>query len=420
GEVRQKRPVAYQQVDGARRPVDAAFAVSGTRVGFTLGTFDRSRALVIDPTLAYSTFLGGVGEDEGRAVTVDGTGAAYVTGRTAAPDFPTVPAQPENTASVAYVSKLSPDGSALVYSSYFGGTGGDTGTGIALHDGTAYVTGTTSSTDFPTTPGAFRRACGIDGACAGGGDAFVTTFGPTGPMAYSTYLGGRGDESGNAIAVDANGRAYVTGATRSASFPTTAGALATRCGSDGTCYANATFTDGVSSDASTTFTSASAGFTGDDVGKEISGANIPASTTIAAVADSSTVTLSQPATAAGSGLTFSIANATFTDGASTEGSTTYTSALPHFVAADAGHPISGDNIPEGTTVAAFVGPTEVTLSQPATATGSLLAFTIARATFTDGASTIGTPYYTSASASFTEADVGRPISGTNIPDGTTV
>ncbi|HET7487137.1 MAG TPA: IPT/TIG domain-containing protein [Acidimicrobiales bacterium] len=421
GTIVQHRPVAYQRDGtGARRPVDASFAVDGRRVGFRLGAYDHARPLVIDPTLSYSTFLGGEGEDEAKAVAVDSAGNAYVTGRTAAPDFPTKPAQPQNAGSVAFVSKLSPDGSSLVYSTYFGGTGGDAGNAVAVRDGAAWVAGSTSSTDFPTTTGAFSRTCGIDGACAGGADGFLTTFTAGGAIAYSSYLGGRGDDQVQGLAVDGGGRALLTGSTRSPSFPTTPGSFEPRCGWDGACYANATFNDGVATQGSTTYTSAGAGFTGDDAGKEITGAGIPPATTIAAVSDGSTITLSQPATADGTGLVFSILNATFTDGAATGGSTTFHSVLPHFTAGDAGHPITGDGIPDGTTVAAYVDPTTLTLSAPATLSGSRLTFAVARATFADGASAIGTPHYRSATAAFSGSDVGLPFTGDGIPDGTTV
>ena len=420
GQVRQERPVAYQDIDGTRRRVDAAFVLEGHRVRFRLGDYDHHKALVIDPTLAYSTFLGGTGEDEGRAVAVDGSDSSYITGWTGSPDFPTGPAQDPNQAQVAFVTKLSPDGSALAYSSYFGGTGGDRGNGIAVHGGSAYVTGTTNSTDFPTTDGAFSRSCGTDGNCTGGSDGFVTSFAPDGSMAYSTYLGGRGEDVANAVAVDNAGAVHLTGTTRSIHFPTTAGALQPVCGADGGCNANATFVDGVSTAGSTMYTSATAAFSGDDVGKEITGTNIPPATTIATVVNAKTITLSQPATASGSKLTFSIANATFTDGASTADSPTYTSTLPHFLPGDVGRIISGDYIPGDTTIVSVDSPTSVTLSANAEGTGTGLTFTIDRHSFTDGVSTIGTPNYTSASASFTDADRNRPFSGDHIPSGTTI
>ena len=170
--------------------------------------------------------------DEGRAIAVDTSGNAYVTGSTSSFNFPTTPgAFQRGLGSVgggedAFVTKFNADGSALVYSTFLGGNGDDSGIGIAVHaDGDAYVTGATSSTNFPTTAGAFQPSFG------GFGDAFVTKLDPTGTaLVYSTYLGGSGAEQGHGIAVDADGSAYVTGGrqsnvqgwTPSNDFPTTA------------------------------------------------------------------------------------------------------------------------------------------------------------------------------------------------------
>ena len=124
------------------------------------------------------------------------------------------------------MTKLNPMGTALVYSTYLGGTGGDGGNGIAVDtSGNAYVTGSTTSTNFPTTPGAFQTSPG------GGNDAFVTKLNPTGTaLVYSTYLGGSNDDIGYGIAVDTSGNAYVTGFTLSTNFPTTPGAYQTTFG----------------------------------------------------------------------------------------------------------------------------------------------------------------------------------------------
>src|SRR5204863_6336 len=124
--------------------------------------------------------------------------------------------------------KLNPTGTALVYSTYLGGSDFDTGVGIAVDtSGNAYVTGRALSTNFPTTAGSFQTTLG------GGGDAFVTKLNPTGSgLVYSTFLGGsRGQEEGFEIAADAVGNAYVTGFTSSTDFPTTAGAFQTTIGS---------------------------------------------------------------------------------------------------------------------------------------------------------------------------------------------
>ena len=155
---------------------------------------------------------------------MDDAGHAYVTGDTASTDFPTTPdaLQPSHGGSWdAFVAKLNANGTALVYSTYLGGSGDDGGKGIAVDGaGHAYVTGDTFSPDFPTTPGALRPSLG------GSRDAFVAQLDAGGTaLVYSTYLGGGHWDSGNGIAVDGAGHAYVTGDTASPDFPTTPGAL---------------------------------------------------------------------------------------------------------------------------------------------------------------------------------------------------
>jgi hypothetical protein len=179
----------------------------------------------LNPTgsaLVYSTYLGGSGGDAGSSIAVDGSGNAYVTGLTASTNFPTMnPLQPANGGTYdAFVSKLNPAGSALVYSTYLGGNGSDFGRGIAVDgSGNAYVTGTTASTNFPTM-NPLQPACGDGDSCTSG-DAFVTKINSSGSaLAYSTYLGGSGADEGWGIAVDSSGNAYVTGNTASTNFPT--------------------------------------------------------------------------------------------------------------------------------------------------------------------------------------------------------
>jgi hypothetical protein len=178
--------------------------------------------------LVYSTFLGGSSQEDGVGIAVDAAGNAYVTGNTASVDFPTTPGAFDTTfngGSDAFVTKLNAAGTALVYSTFLGGSGaeGVLGGSIAVDSaGNAYVTGFTSSADFPTTPGAFGTT--LNGA----GDAFVTKLDATGTaLVYSIFLGGSGLEEGGAIALDPAGNAYVTGLTSSADFPTTPGAFDT-------------------------------------------------------------------------------------------------------------------------------------------------------------------------------------------------
>lgn len=176
-------------------------------------------------SLAYSTYLGGSSYDEGMGIAVDATGAAYVAGRTESWDFPTTTGAFDTSSNSGdvFVTKLAADGSGLVYSTYLGGTNYDYAQGIAVDaGGAAYVTGYTSSTDFPITSGAF------DGSNSAGYDAFVTKFNADGgSLAYSSFLGGNNTDLGYGIAVDASGAAYVTGYTYSADFPTTSGAFDT-------------------------------------------------------------------------------------------------------------------------------------------------------------------------------------------------
>ncbi len=184
--------------------------------------------------LVYSTYLGGTAADSGNAIAVDVSDDAYIAGDTNSTDFPLVhPFQSTNyasangsTADTAFVAKLAPGGTALDYSSYLGGSGGETATGIAVDSaGNAYVTGATDSTDFPTVnpyQGTNRDAAGL-----GGPSMFVTKINSAGTaLVYSTYLGGSGGgtgligDAGNAIAVDGAGDAYITGFAHSTDFPT--------------------------------------------------------------------------------------------------------------------------------------------------------------------------------------------------------
>ena len=223
GEVRWNKPLIYQNIDGKRHEVNGRYALRrGHEVGFELAAHDKSRSLVIDPTLSYSTYLGGGSDDLGEGIAVDNAGNAYVTGSTSSTNFPTSVGAFQTTilgGSAAFVTKLNPTGTSLIYSTYLGGSRYDTGYGVAVDaSGNAYVTGLTSSTNFPTTVGAFQTTTG------GGGDAFVAKLNPTGAaLIYSTYLGGSTTDYGTRIAVDASGNAYVTGYTESGNFPTTVG-----------------------------------------------------------------------------------------------------------------------------------------------------------------------------------------------------
>jgi Bacterial Ig-like domain (group 3)/Beta-propeller repeat len=221
GEIRWHKAVVYQEKDGARQLVAARYAITNrNRVGFEVAEYDATRPLYIDPvtdTLIYSTYLGGNLNDTGFGIAVDGVGNAYVTGITASSNFPTMdPLQPANDGGGdAFVAKINPSGSALVYSTYLGGSGEDRGYDIAADSaGNAYVTGYTTSTNFPTMNP-------LQPANGGGSDAFVAKINSAGSaLVYSTYLGGSGDDFAGGIAVDSAGNAYVTGSTGSTNFPT--------------------------------------------------------------------------------------------------------------------------------------------------------------------------------------------------------
>lgn len=174
--------------------------------------------------LAYSTFLGGTGGEEGEAIAIDDIGHAYVTGSTWSPDFPTTPGAYQQSVSSWYyegfVTKLNPPGDALFYSTYLGGDQSDLSRGIDVGpDGSAYVIGITESSDFPTTSGTFDPTHG------GAWDGFATRLDPVGSaLVYSTFLGGVENDEADAIVVDASGHAHVTGFTESSDFPTSIGA----------------------------------------------------------------------------------------------------------------------------------------------------------------------------------------------------
>jgi len=223
GAVRLAKPILYQTVKGARREVEGGYRLLAENViGFAAGPYDRRRPLVIDPTLVYSTYVGGSGAsgDAANAIAVDANGNAYITGFTTSTDFPT--ANPHQGAlggagaQNVFVTKLAANGSSLVFSTYLGGSVTDGGNGIALDSaGNPYVAGATSSRNFPVTD--TSRLNGSQGA-------FVTKLSSSGSaLMFSTYLSGDFSDSGNAIAVDAAGNAYVAGGTTSPGFPVTAG-----------------------------------------------------------------------------------------------------------------------------------------------------------------------------------------------------
>jgi len=239
GEVQLQKPVVYQQIRGERREIAGSYAITGDhQVTFAVAKYDSSEPLVVDPVLVYSTYLGGESDDSALAIALDSLGDAVVTGSTSSLQFPTTsgaftPSPLASNAGVVFVTKMNPTGTNLLYSSYVGGSGFDAGLGVAIDgSGNIYVTGQTSSTDFPTTTNALKPGPNAGNA---NGTSFVFKINPSlsgaASLLYSSYLGGTQSgvtEFGNGIATDANGLVYVVGVTASqpgtalANFPVTA------------------------------------------------------------------------------------------------------------------------------------------------------------------------------------------------------
>ncbi len=266
-DLRLQKPVVYQMVNGSKQHIPGNYRLEDQHhIGFQVAAYDRSKPLIIDPTLSYSTYLGGSGGDQGQSIAVDAAGNAFVTGSTQSLNFPTTVGSFQTTlvgSQDVFVTKLNPTGSSLVYSTYLGGSGDDFGLGIALDSVTnAYVTGGTTSTNFPTL-GAFQPAH------AGSVDAFVTKLDSTGSaLLYSTFLGGSDQDRGNDIALDSVGNAYLTGFTVSTNFPTTLGAFDTTFNGGGDAFVTKLNPTG-SSLVYSTFLGGSVGLNATDRGESI-------------------------------------------------------------------------------------------------------------------------------------------------------
>lgn len=223
GELRQNPPVIYQRIDGVRRAVRGRYVLHGAhQVGFALEGYDRNAPVVIDPVIAYSTYLGGSGDDNAIWSDIDGAGNFYVTGATSSPDYPTTGRAFQKGFqggdSDAFVTKVNPSGSGLVYSTYLGGESSDFAIGLDVdRSGRVVVTGGTASAGFPTTRGALQRQF------AGGDlDTFVSKLDSTGSrLVFSTFLGAEATDLGFISFFDASGNVYVEGETGSTAFPTT-------------------------------------------------------------------------------------------------------------------------------------------------------------------------------------------------------
>jgi hypothetical protein len=227
GELLQPKPRVFQRAhDGSEHEVVATYRLlGGDRVAFDVAPYDRDRELVIDPVLSYATYLGGNGNDNitGHMIASDAAGAVYVVGTTVSANFPTSNAAQPNLFGIsdAFVAKLNPSGNALLWATYLGGAASENGRAIAVDAaGSAYVTGVTTSTNFPLVSA-------LQSTPGGGAEAFITKLSAAGALVRSTYLGASDTDDPYGIAVDAAGAAYVTGLTGSTSFPVTTGAFQT-------------------------------------------------------------------------------------------------------------------------------------------------------------------------------------------------
>jgi hypothetical protein len=239
GKVALRKPYMYQEVRGERRQIAGNYVVANDRqIRFSVGEYDHAQPLTIDPVLNYSTYIGGEVFDQSLGIALDTAGDAYIAGFTTSTHFPTMnpisaTAPADVSLGTAFVSELNPTGTALIYSTYLGGSGntffGDGANAIAVDTASPpniYVTGFTGSPDFPVStvllpfqgqPGPASTAMQF------GGSAFITKLAPSASgsaqLAYSSYLGGNTFDEGFGIAVDRSGNAYIAGATASSNFP---------------------------------------------------------------------------------------------------------------------------------------------------------------------------------------------------------
>ena len=224
GDIRLKAPRVYEEgSESSRKPVNGRFALlAKDRVGFEVGEYDRSRTLVIDPVLTYSTYLGGTGTEMLPSVAVDSGASIYVTGATNSTDFPVVPAGSSSfktgATSNVFVAKFDPTGATLIFSTYIGGIGADTSVGIAVDAATnVYIAGTTTSTNFPVTASSAFQATPVS---PGNPHTFVSELSADGThLLYSSYFSGNQTDTAKGMTLDNKGLVYVIGITNSTNFP---------------------------------------------------------------------------------------------------------------------------------------------------------------------------------------------------------
>ena len=239
GDLRLQAPQVYQRDGDRRQPVAGRFVLrSANRVGFEIGSYDRSRELIIDPSLNFSTYFGGSGTETSPSVAVNGNGNIYVVGTTqGSPEasFPTVgnPTQTligpltltTTSPSHIFVAEISPSQPAVIYETFLGGSGSDTSVGIGVDNGgNAYIVGNTTSPDFPTGGVPYQTAPETKGGQCTGitcSSVFVSVLNPTGtaPLIYSTYLSGNGNDQASGMTIDLNRDVFITGTTTSNDAP---------------------------------------------------------------------------------------------------------------------------------------------------------------------------------------------------------
>jgi len=215
-DLRMLKPQAWQELTGGRRAISCDYSLSEKdQVEFRLGDYDTTLPLVIDPVLVYSTYIGGIGTDTGQDIAVDGAGAAYISGQTSSSDFPANPIQPTiRTLPDAYVLKINPAGDAIVFGALIGGDGGESAATVSVDPGgNVYLAGSTSSTNFPLQNPLQTSRRGILDAFAAKIDASGST------LLFSTYIGGEGIDNASSLAVAGDGDLYLTGSSDSGDFP---------------------------------------------------------------------------------------------------------------------------------------------------------------------------------------------------------
>jgi hypothetical protein len=221
GRLIEEEPLSYQLIGGKKKGIKAGYiAGPGGDFGFKTSPYRKDAELVIDPSLMFSSFVGGSGQEVDGGIAVDPAGNVYVTGETYSGNFPKtlkVYDRTFNGVADVFISKFKPDGSGLVYSTFLGGNAAEAAMGIAVDaTGQVYVCGFTKSPNFPTTIGAFDRTLG------GVRDAFVTKLNAAGTgLVYSTLIGGSASEEAAGLALSPNGHVCLTGSTLSVDFPVT-------------------------------------------------------------------------------------------------------------------------------------------------------------------------------------------------------